>query len=216
MKYLFSLLALVIFSQLNYAQSALNSVTSHVCECLEKNPDSYKDQVSLQVTMQNCAMSADQVELMNMLVELEISDPTNPQQMLKLSEALSNDLEANCESFSQGIESIKVKMIEEQTQNVLSGQSTTQTTSSFMQVEGVIVDRFFDSITSYTLHDLDKNLVKIYWLGPFSGSKALEENPNLFLDKHVVIDYEEAQIYDPKMFAYRKVKILKGIRAAEQ
>ncbi|WGD34473.1 hypothetical protein [Olleya sp. YS] len=85
-------------------------------------------------------------------------------------------------------------------------------TYSVEEVSGKFVSMTTNEFNTIVIKDSDSNReIKLIWLTYFDGSDLLD-NPKKLKGKKVKVEYEELELYDPKIEEYRNFKVISRLQ----
>lgn len=97
------------------------------------------------------------------------------------------------------------------TQKINTEEEETETKS----IKGVITKVEDDTFVIFSIKEETGKISKYYWLTFFSSNMELSDKYMDLVDKSVIIDFEEMELFDPKIEQYRSFNVITGMTFEE-
>ena len=194
---LFSLTLLILLAQGLYGQQYMDELSIKVCSCLEKIVETGKTGSELHMELGLCMLKeakAYEKELKKEF-DLDLSD-FNSKEGKKFGKALGMHMVTFCpETFL----ALTDKKPQEEANDIKSYVSN-----------GEIVAVKTDTYVEFSIKTEDDRITKFYWIHPVKADFDLVNYYTDLKGTNVTVEYEQVEIFDPRINEYRIINMLLG------
>lgn len=205
------LFLLLLISNMSWAQTEkeVEKISVLTCECLQ---DKYKqlkksDATKIQFELGICMLSASQT----VGYEIDLDDPNAAEE---LGARVGQYLAFNCPEFMELIGKMMeddADFVDKVTENYGSSSEASESQYTFGEVLEVSSGEF---VTVKIETDTGKKET-FYWMQYFEGAELLENDREEIINESVLIEFDEMEVYSPKLEDYIQIKVIRGFYLSE-
>jgi hypothetical protein len=198
------LAALIILLSLCYktgfSQDYMNKILEETCNCVKNIKDTTKaDQY--QMALGFCMLNAASPYKKEIKKDYGINMDKIESEGEELGRIIGMKMAGYCPD-------VMTKLI-----NMFKDEEKDNTPANLNTITGIITKVETETFVIMTLQDDSGKSNRLYWLSFIETKSDITNNCNVLIGKHVSIDFEKAEYFDPKIKEYRLYYIIKTLKA---